>query len=161
MDIQELHNQAMELADQADYLKMQGKDKEAKLLFSQSLDAERDAAYAAREQNLGEPTESVLFRSAASLAYDLVQQAENCGDSEKEYREAERLICMGLAGNPPAEIAEELRGLYDTVNFERSMEEMEFSSTENEHENVTITIPIQERSLLKVLVRKFGWACIF
>ena len=150
MDIQELHNQAMELADQADYLKMQGKDQEAKLLFSQSLDAERDAAYAAREQNLGEPTESVLFRSAASLAYCV-----------KEYREAERLICMGLAGNPPAEIAEELRGLYDTVNFERSMEEMEFSSTENEHENVTITIPIQERSLLKVLVRKFGWACIF
>lgn len=150
MDIQELHNQAMELADQADYLKMQGKDKEAKSLFSQSLDAERDAAYAAREQNLGEPTESVLFRSAASLAYCV-----------KEYREAERLICMGLAGNPPAEIAEELRGLYDTVNFERSMEEMEFSSTENEHENVTITIPIQERSLLKVLVRKFGWACIF
>ena len=150
MDIQELHNQAMELADQADYLKMQGKDKEAKSLFSQSLDAERDAAYAAREQNLGEPTESVLFRSAASLAYCV-----------KEYREAERLICMGLAGNPPAETAEELRGLYDTVNFERSMEEMEFSSTENEHENVTITIPIQERSLLKVLVRKFGWACIF
>lgn len=30
-----------------------------------------------------------------------------------------------------------------------------------QREEVTITIPTQERNLLRALVRKFGWACIF
>ncbi|MBR6276857.1 MAG: hypothetical protein IKR31_08025 [Prevotella sp.] len=150
MDIQKFHNNAMELADKADYLKMQGNVDEAKAVYRQSFEAERDAALMAHQQKLGEPTESVLFRSAASLAYTI-------GD----YREAERLACQGLAGNPPAEIAEELRSLYDAVSMERNMSQMEAGTTSNEHENVTITIPIRERNLLNVLIRKFGWACIF
>ena len=150
MDIQELHKSAMELADKADYLKVQGNADEANTLFRQSLDAEREAALTARQQHVGEPTESVLFRSAATLAYTI-------GD----YREAERLVCHGLSGNPPAEIADELRSLYDTLSMERSILQMESTSASKEHENVTITIPIRERNLLNILVRKFGWACIF
>ena len=150
MNVQELHTHAMELADRADLLKRQGNDDDAHRLYEQSLEAERKAAYEAQKQHVGEPTESVLFRSAASLAYNI-----------KDYREAERLICMGLAGNPPSEIAEELRSLYDTVNLEKSMEQMSFTPTENEHENVTITIPTKERNLLNVIVKKFGWACVF
>ena len=49
----------------------------------------------------------VLFTlpaSAASLALE-------CGD----YREAERLIAVALSGEPPDEIAEELRDLLDEV----------------------------------------------
>ena len=92
----------------------------------------------------------MLFRSAASLAYEL-----------KDYRESERLICMGLAGNPPIDIANELRDLYDQVNLERNLEQMNLVHSENQREAVTITIPVQERNLLKVLVRKFGWACVF
>ena len=149
MTIQDLHNKAMELADQGDFLKMQGKIDDALTFYDKSLEAEREAAYSARRQNLGEPSESVLFRSAASLAYSI-----------KDFREAERLICMGLAGNPPVEIAEELRSLYDTVNFDRKMESMEVSNSE-EHQSVTVTLPAHERNLLKVLVKKFGWACIF
>lgn len=150
MKIQELHNKAMELADKADILKMQGNADESSVVFQQSLEAEREAAFAARQQQVGEPTESVLFRSAASLAFTI-------GD----YREAERLVCQGLAGNPPSEIAEELRNLYDAVSMERNMLQMESKATSNAHENVTITIPIQERNLLHVLVKKFGWACVF
>ena len=119
MDIQELHTHAMELADRADLLKRQGNADDALCLYEQSLEAERNAAYEAQKQNIGEPTESVLFRSAASLAYSI-----------KDYREAERLICMALAGNPPSEIAEELRSLYDTVNLEKSMERMAFTPTD-------------------------------
>ena len=44
--------------------------------------------------------------------------AIQCG----EHRLAEQLIARGLAGNPPAEIAEELRDLYEEVNFERHLE---------------------------------------
>lgn len=150
LEIKELHTRAMELADQADLLKRQGNVDDAFCLYEQSLEAERSAAYEAQKQNAGEPTESVLFRSAASLAYSI-----------KDYREAERLICMGLAGNPPADIAEELRSLYDTVNLEKSMERMTFTPSDKERENVTITIPIKERNLLNVIVKKFGWACVF
>ena len=138
------------MADQADLLKRQGKENDALPLYEESLQAEREAAYTARKQQIGEPTESVLFRSAASLAYIL-----------KDYREAERLVCMGLAGNPPAEIAGELRSLYDTVNLEKSMEQISFASSERERENVTITIPVKERNLLEVIAKKFGWACVF
>jgi len=150
MEIQELHTKAMDLADQADTLKRQGKDEEANSLYRQSLEAESDAAHAARRLQIGEPTESVLFRSAASLAF-----------CTKDYREAERLICMGLSGNPPADIADELRSLYDRVNMEKNLERLSLGASEGEHENVTITIPVRERNLLKVLVKKFGWACMF
>jgi ATP-dependent protease HslVU (ClpYQ) ATPase subunit len=68
---------------------------------------------------------------------------------------------MGLSGNPPLEIAEELRSLYDTVNLEKSMEQISFAASERERENVTITIPVKERNLLNVIVKKFGWACVF
>ena len=149
MTLQELHTQAMELAEKADFLKMQGKEAEAILLYKDSLEAERKAAYMAKNQQIGEPTESVLFRSSASLAFGL-----------KDLREAERLICMGLAGNPPSDIACELRELYDQVNLERNLEQMIVDHAENQHEAVTITIPVRERNLLKVLVRKFGWACV-
>ena len=149
MDIQELHSNAMELADKADALKMQGNMDEAKTFFHQSLLSEREAAYAARQQQVGEPTESVLFRSAASLAYTIGY-----------YREAERLVCLGLSGNPPAEIADELRSLYDAVSMERNLSQLDNKTDSNEQEKVTITIPQHERNLLNVLVRKFGWACI-
>lgn len=150
METQELHTRAMEMADQADLLKRQGKEDEALPLYKESLQFEREAAYLARRQQVGEPTESVLFRSAASLAYIL-----------KDYREAERLVCMGLAGNPPVEIAEELRSLYDTVNLDKTMEQISYTSSERERENVTISIPVKERNLLNVIVKKFGWACVF
>jgi hypothetical protein len=57
-----------------------------------------------------EPTRSVLYRSAASLALDC-----------SEFAEAERLIASGLAGYPPSEIAEELRDLYERVTFYRHL----------------------------------------
>lgn len=47
-----------------------------------------------------EPSRSVLYRSAASMAI-----------SCEEYRHAEKLIATALMGNPPEEIAEELRDL--------------------------------------------------
>ena len=58
-----------------------------------------------------EPTRSVLLRSAASLALD-------CG----EVRQSERLIAQGLVGNPPEEIANELRDLLEQVNFQRHLD---------------------------------------
>jgi hypothetical protein len=61
---------------------------------------ERAAADLTANQLDLEPTRSVLHRSAAVLAIE-------CG----ELRDAERLIGHALAGNPPQDIADELRDL--------------------------------------------------
>ena len=39
--------------------------------------------------------------------------------------------------------------------------ELESAVDDNQHETVSVTIPVSDRSLLQELVRKFGWACVF
>ncbi len=72
---------------------------------------EREAAESLNFKFDLEPTRSVLFRSAATLAYD-------CG----LINEAEKLIHKALAGDPPTEIEEELQDLLEQVNFRRHLD---------------------------------------
>lgn len=111
MSIAELHNKAMELADFGDISKMKGLLEEAVRYYSEAFELERSAAMEAKNDNIGEPSISVLLRSAASL-----------GLCCKRLREAEQLIALALSGEPSYEIAEELRNLLETVNFERHLE---------------------------------------
>ena len=106
----ELHNLAMEYADEAIFAKRKGEEDKAKQYFEKAFLAEKCAAEQVAGTNL-EPTRSVLHRSAATLALD-------CG----EIREAEKLISVALSGEPPFEIAEELRDLQERVQFERHLE---------------------------------------
>src|SRR3954454_388791 len=100
-----LHRFAMELAHQAS----KTEDKaEAEALYMRALESEGAAADLLEQEYQLEPTRSILYRSAASLAL-------RCGN----YQEAERLIANGLAGNSPEEITEELRDLMNQVRFER------------------------------------------
>jgi hypothetical protein len=99
-DIETLHREAMELVDQAILARQQG-DAEAVMVLSKSaFTKERAAADLAANQLDLEPTRSVLHRSAAVLAIECA-----------ELREAERLIGRALSGNPPDDIANELRDL--------------------------------------------------
>jgi hypothetical protein len=107
-EMKELHHEAMRLADQADHLRRTGDADGARAHLRQALEHERRAAELAAPDLSLEPTRSVLHRSAASLALE-------CGD----YREAERLIAVALAGSPPETIADELRDLLERVYFER------------------------------------------
>ena len=34
------------------------------------------------------------------------------------------------------------------------------ATEDNQHETISITIPVSDRNLLQELVRKFGWACV-
>ena len=104
----DLHHQAMQLADEADRLRRQGDGAAAGQLLRQAFEKERQAAEQTSSDVRLEPTRSVLHRSAASLALE-------CGD----YREAERLIAVALSGEPPDEIADELRDLLEQVYFDR------------------------------------------
>lgn len=121
MTIKDLHTKAMNLADEADAAKFSGNYDEYINGFKQALVLERQAAFEARSQKVGEPTESILFRSAASMAMCC-----------KEWREAEKLIACGLSGDAPDEIAEELRNLLEDVNFGRHLELKGISLQSNE-----------------------------
>lgn len=104
-----LHRKAMELAEEAMLRKLKG-ETSAELLRS-ALEAEKSAALQFAQSSGPEPTRSILFRSAASLALEC-----------QEIREAERLIARGLAGDPPSDIATELRDLLEEVYFQRHLE---------------------------------------
>ena len=98
------HREAMDLAGLAFRARLLGSKVEAQELFRQAYVLECEAADLLAPETALEPSRSVLYRSAASLALE-------CG----EYREAERLAAAGIAGNPPAEIAEELRDVLQQV----------------------------------------------
>ncbi len=106
-DIKALHRRAMEQTDLALAARLRGEPDQASLLL-RAYELESKAALLADGQP--EPTRSVLLRSAASLALDCNLIAES-----------EKLICTALAGAPPPEIADELRDLYEQVNFNRHL----------------------------------------
>lgn len=117
--VSELHDQAMRIANEAFLVQFRGEDH--KRLFKQAFLLEREAAMLLVNRNDVEPTRSILFKSAAVLALDC-----------ELVREAERLIAYGLAGNPSDELADDLRDLYDDINFRRHLELRGLTLSENE-----------------------------
>jgi len=103
--IQKLHKTAMDLAEMAYVAKLEGDLKKAEDLLRKAYKKESDSTKLLVDECDFEPTRSILYRSAASLAME-------CND----LRGAEELIAFGLSGNPPEEIAEELRDLFEKVN---------------------------------------------
>lgn len=99
-DIETLHREAMELVDQAVLARQRGDTEAVTALSRAAFIKERAAADLVASQFGLEPTRSVLHRSAAVLAIECHQ-----------LRDAERLIGRALAGNPPDDIADELRDL--------------------------------------------------
>jgi hypothetical protein len=104
--IQVLHQQAMDLAEAAAIARLRGVPEQAAQFTRQAFEQETHAAALIAGTLDAEPTRSVLHRSAASLAIE-------CG----ELQAAERLIATALSGNPPPEIAEELKDLFVQINL--------------------------------------------
>jgi hypothetical protein len=119
--VQDLHPKAMDLADEAFRLQRTGRTREAQPLFKQALDLEREAALLLPATQESEPSRAILFRSAAALAYNA-----------EDYEEAERLIAYGLSGFPPSEIKEELKNLYEDINFKRHLQVSGIVLSENQ-----------------------------
>jgi hypothetical protein len=107
--VNKLHQEAMEIADQAAEALRRGDSAAYLRLTAEAL--KREAEAARKVAGDLEPTRSVLFRSAATLAVEC-----------QEFRVAEQLIGAALAGSPPPEIAEELRDLLEDVYFHRHLE---------------------------------------
>lgn len=111
IETQDHHHEAMLKAELAFIRKFHGDENEAHRLFLEALELESKAAFRAFQIQAGEPTVSVLFRSAAALAY-------HAG----EYREAEKLAAYGLVGNTPDDVAGEIRSLLEDIHFHHHMQ---------------------------------------
>lgn len=109
-EINSLHRRAMEIAETALIEQFGANPDKAKKLFKEAYQLEKKAALSIQAISESEPSRSILLRSAASLALNI-----------DDLREAEKLITLALAGEPPDEIAEELRDLYEQVNFHRHL----------------------------------------
>ncbi|MBN1881058.1 MAG: hypothetical protein JW885_02695 [Deltaproteobacteria bacterium] len=105
------HETAMSIAWRAYIAKGLGDVEKSKILYAEALPWETRAADLVKDHHNMEPTRSVLYRSAASMAM-------NCG----KYDEAERLIKIALEGTPPPEIKWELRDLRREIRKKRKEE---------------------------------------
>ncbi len=119
--VNDLHPKAMDLAEMAFCHRRKGDEEKAKSLFTDALRLEQQAALLLPADRASEPSRSILFRSAASLAYN-----------GRDYEAADWLIANGLAGFPPPEIKEELKNLYEDVNFMRHLAASGISLNENQ-----------------------------
>lgn len=119
--IEQLHREAMNLAELAFAAKLKSDLAKREELVKRAFKLESKAAELVAQDLSAEPTRSILHRSAASLAID-------CG----RLRDAERLVATGLAGNPPDQIAEELRDIFNQINFLRHLDLRGISLEANE-----------------------------
>lgn len=114
MNIQEImnkHNEAMRLVQDAIVFRATGDESSCHEFYKQAFELESQVAL--EYLNIGkEPMRSIFFRSAATMALNA-----------DLYRSAERMVSFGLIGDPPADIAQELRDLMDDIKFHRSLQE--------------------------------------
>lgn len=101
-----LHDRAMEIAQKAIIYKDNGNSHEAIVSYIKAFELEKEAAFLISKDKKSEPTRSILFRSAASLAY----QAEL-------YMEASQMVGEGLSGYPPKRIFNELNIINEKIKL--------------------------------------------
>jgi len=109
-DIRAIHRKAVELAKEADLRLSEGSQEGYFRLTAEAYALEVEAAQELFANVNAEPTRSVLFRSAATLAYNIGL-----------FEESEKLIYQALAGNPHNEIREELFGLKNQIEEAKSL----------------------------------------
>lgn len=110
MDIVKLHNKAMELADRADSQIRIGNKGKAKELYAKAYKYENQASNLAVSEHVGEPSETVLMKSAAFLAFDA-----------KLFEESERQAKLALSRNIPEDMGEEMKELLINIRAARRL----------------------------------------
>ena len=105
----ELHSKAMDLTDRAFAERRRGDSERSLEFFKNALKSELAAIDELDEQH--GLSWSILHRSAGTLALDC-----------RDYRQAEQIVAKALAGDPHPAIIEELRDLWERINFHRHLE---------------------------------------
>jgi hypothetical protein len=121
INIDELHEQAMDYAYKADKLKrknMANNKAEILLLYSKGYELEKEVAMSFVAKIDYEPMRAVYFRSAACMAFDA-----------QRYQEAARMAACGLAGNPDENMVMEFcEILYKTIRNIKKQEKYRMQS---------------------------------
>ena len=97
------HDKAMDISQEALVFKLKGQSGFVDM-YAEAFEYEQKAAMFFLNMLENEPTRAILFRSAASLAIQC-----------HKFSEAERLIDIGLSGNPTKIMTEELKELQTQV----------------------------------------------
>jgi len=105
-----LHRRAMDFMDAATASRRTGDSSGAYQQLRSAVNLETEAANLLRFVPSAEPSRSILYRSAASLALQC-----------EMYSEAENLIYRALAGDPSEELREDLQILLENTSFKRHL----------------------------------------
>lgn len=100
--INQFHNRAMDLAENAFLAQQKGDTNAFIQLSKEAFLSEKAAAMLLLNQADSEPSRSILFKSAAFLAFDA-----------QEYQECRDMITYTLLGKPDAIIKVEMTQLFD------------------------------------------------
>lgn len=105
-NIREIHSEAMRMVKEAEYFLEQRLNEQYIDYLEKALSLEEEAAMELFSKLDSEPTRSVLFRSAANIAYNLGR-----------YDKSEKLIYQALSGSPHLEIRNELLELKEKIDI--------------------------------------------
>lgn len=119
--IEQLHNQAMIFADDADLLKHHGRKEDSIIFYEKAYKAERDAVFESIKCCIDDFSVNILIKSAAFLAYEAGL-----------IRDSEQMVGLALSRNLPEEIAEEMRDLLENLNFSRHLRLNGITLSDNE-----------------------------
>jgi hypothetical protein len=104
--IEKLHNQAMDLAENAFLAQQKGDANAFVQLSKEAFLLEKAAAMLLQNQPESEPSRSILFKSAAFLAFDA-----------QEFQECRNMITYTLLGKPDTIIKAEMNQLFDETTI--------------------------------------------
>ena len=110
-----IHEKAMALSQEAIMARVWNDETKAQMLYKQSFDLEREAAYIYAERFDKEPIRSILYRSAASLAIECLL-----------YQEADLLIQQGQSSQTPIDVMDDFQELKDKMRLSNKKQEEPF-----------------------------------
>ena len=140
-DIQSIHREAIGKVKQANILLESGQAEGYLFMIEKAFLLEQKAAMRLLLKFDSEPTRSILFRSAANLAFI-------CG----KFKESNKLIHFALAGNPYNELLEELLELEKQVQLSLKQQNAFINLKKNKDSNEMYQIEdIDSASILEEL----------
>jgi hypothetical protein len=105
-EIEKFHNQAMDLAENAFLARQKGDIHAFVQLSKEAFVLEKAAAMMLQKHLESEPSRSILFKSAAFLAFDA-----------QEFQECRNMITHTLLGKPDTIIKAEMNQLFDETTI--------------------------------------------
>lgn len=146
--INKLHNEAMDTAELAMVEKVRGNNQnKITSYYKKAFSIEKQAAQLMQDRYEEEPFRGIVFQTAAYAAF-------NAG----MYREAEKMVNLGLAGDPPSPIYDNLLELFFKLqSLRKTLAHRESVSTDTivqEIKEQPLEIQLQVYNYLRFLLRE-------